>query len=197
MWMKIKKLHENATVPHRAHHNDAGVDLFTIENGVIHAGKDGIIRSGISLAIPDGWVAIVKEKSGRATKNKISVGACVIDSGYRGEILIHVFNNDSEIPLTYQAGEKIVQLVVVQCWTGQPVEVDELEDSERGEGRMGSTGLTEKMGTSMGEVVAKTLRSDSGGEFAHDEQPTGWEDAWLENEAKYLSKRNHETRDDW
>ena len=139
-WMNVKKLHPNAQLPHRAHDTDAGLDLFTIENGCVHVCQDAIVRTGISIAIPDGWVAIVKEKSGRATKDKITIGACVIDSGYRGELLVHVFNNDSKTPFTYSTGEKIAQLVVVPCWTGQPEWVNELEETERGEGRMGSTG---------------------------------------------------------
>lgn len=163
-FMCVKKLHDNAVIPHRAHGTDAGLDVFTIENGCIHPDQDGIIRTGIALSIPQGWTAIVKEKSGRAVNDKLSVGACVIDSSYRGEILIHMFNH-GEIPFTYKIGEKIVQLVVVPCWTGQPVEVDELDDTERGEGKFGSTGLTDKdaheamknMAESAGESVADII----------------------------------------
>lgn len=138
-YLKVKLLHPNATVPHRAHDTDAGLDVFAVENGCVHAGKDHVIRTGISVAMPDGWCAVVKEKSGRATKNKLTVGACVIDSGYRGELLIHLFNN-GDLPFTYGIGEKIAQLLIVPVWTGQPEVVEELEDTERGEGRFGSTG---------------------------------------------------------
>lgn len=140
-WMKVKKIDPNAIVPHRAHDTDAGLDVFCVENVGILEGSDAVIRTGISIAIPDGWVAVVKEKSGRATKNKLTVGACVIDSGYRGELLIHLFNN-GDVPVTLLIGEKIAQLVVVPCWTGQPEEVDELDETERGEGRFGSTGIS-------------------------------------------------------
>ena len=138
--LKIKKLVDNAVIPIRAHNTDAGLDLYTIENGVIHYGSDAIIKTGVAVAIPNGYVGIVKEKSGRAVKNKLTVGACVIDSGYRGELLIHLFNN-SNLPLTYGMGEAIAQLVIVPCWMGQPEEVDDLDETERGDGKFGSTGL--------------------------------------------------------
>lgn len=155
--MKVKFLHPNAIVPTRAHDTDAGLDVFTIENGVINAGKDGIVKTGIAISIPHGWSAIVKEKSGRSTNNKLTVGACVIDSGYRGEILIHLFNN-GDIPFTYKAGEKIAQLVVVPVWTGYPEVVDELDETPRGEGRFGSTGLISKELDGMSSLVGKAMK---------------------------------------
>jgi len=139
-FMKVKLLHENAIIPHRAHDTDAGLDIFNIENIAVMANSDNVIRTGISISIPNGWVAIVKEKSGRATKDKLTVGACVIDSDYRGELLIHLFNN-SDIPVTFNIGEKIAQLVIVPCWCGQPEVVEELDDTDRGENRFGSTGI--------------------------------------------------------
>ena len=166
MWMKVKKLMESATIPQRAHDTDAGLDMFTCENGCIHANKDAIVKTGISIAIPDGWVAVVKEKSGRATKNKLTIGACVIDSGYRGEILIHIFNNNSELPFTYGIGEKIAQLVVVPCWTGQPEEVEMLDETERGEGRFGST--DDKLPIPpVGKYSAKDLETVEGGIYRY------------------------------
>ena len=142
-WMKVKKLHPEAKIPTRSHDGDAGLDVYNVENIAVMDNSDYVIRTGISIAIPDNWVAIVKEKSGRATKNKLTVGACVIDSGYRGEILIHLFNN-SDLPVTFNIGEKIAQLVVVPCWTGQPEEVEELDDTSRGDGKFGSTGIIDK-----------------------------------------------------
>lgn len=182
-FVRFKKLVPNAVIPHRAHHNDAGLDVCAIENGCIHAGKDGIIKTGLSIAVPDGWVAIVKEKSGLATTRKISVGACVIDSGYRGEILIHLFNNDATLPFTYGMGLKVAQLVVVPCWIGQPVEVEELEETERGEGRFGSTG---------DKISPMSLKRSV------DDCPdwVNFEDSWLDNEEAHI-KRKPETRDDW
>lgn len=144
-WMKVKRLSTGSVIPTRSHDTDAGLDVYTCENGVIHAGKDGIVKTGIAMAIPDGWVAVVKEKSGRATNNKLTIGACVIDSGYRGELLIHIFNNDDKMPFTYLAGEKIAQLVIVPCWTGQPEEVSDLDETSRGVGGFGSTGIKQEV----------------------------------------------------
>lgn len=180
MWMKIKKLHDNAVIPHRAHDTDAGLDVCAIENGVVHAGKDAVIRTGFSMALPDGWVAVVKEKSGRATKNKITVGACVIDSSYRGEVLIHLFNNDTMMPFTYGIGEKLTQLVIVPCWTGQPVEVEDLDETERGEGRMGSTGNFAE-GTSTPAEINKIM-----GDTTQSLEPKEFIDGWNEKEKDYL-----------
>lgn len=179
MWMKVKKIHPNAIVPQRAHDGDAGVDVFAIENGAIHPGKDLVVRTGIIIAIPDQWVAVVKEKSGRATKNKITVGACVIDSGYRGELLIHLFNNDPALPFTFGIGDKLAQLVVTPCWTGQPEEVEVLDETERGDGRMGSTGETFEDGQK--EFLKRQWESLEG-------KQTG---------ATPLKPNKPETRDDW
>ncbi len=173
-WMKVKKIHDNAIIPQRGHTTDAGLDVFAIENGCVNPGKDGLVRTGISMAIPDGWVAIVKEKSGRATKNKITIGACVIDSDYRGELLIHLFNNDPDLPFTYGIGEKIAQLVIFPCWCGVPEEVDELNDTERGDGRMGSTGDTFE------QAMWKSLHGSKTGEIPLNKTPP-----------------KLETRDDW
>ena len=150
MWMKVKKLMENAKTPTRAHDTDAGLDVYCVENEVIREHSDKILKTGISIAIPDGWVAVVKEKSGIATKNKVTVGACVIDSGYRGELLIHLFNN-GDIPATFIMGNKIAQLLIVPCWTGQPEEVENLDDTPRGDGGFGSTDSID--GKRSGDIV--------------------------------------------
>lgn len=142
MWMKVRFLHENAICPTRSHRTDAGVDVYCIENEVVMPHTDKIIKTGISMAIPDGWVAIVKERSGNATKKKVTVGACVIDSGYRGELLIHLFNN-GDVPATFIMGDKIAQLVIVPCWNGEPEVVEELDDTPRGDGGFGSTDVCE------------------------------------------------------
>lgn len=155
MWMKVKRLHDNAKIPTRAHDTDAGLDVYCVENEVIREHGDKLIKTGISIAIPDGWVAVVKEKSGIATKNKVTVGACVIDSGYRGELMIHLFNN-GDIPATFVMGNKIAQLVVVPCWTGQPEEVEDLDNTPRGDGGFGSTDLDIR-GVKPGELIGGIL----------------------------------------
>lgn len=142
--MKVKRLSDDAIIPTRAHDTDAGLDVYTTERANIWPGKDHVFKLGWSCKIPDGWALVVKEKSGRAVKDKISIGACVIDSGYRGEVMIHIFNNSGS-KLTIKKGESIAQVLLVPVWCGQPEEVNELDETERGEGRMGSTGLEAKV----------------------------------------------------
>jgi len=138
--MLVKRLHPNAMLPQRAHDTDAGLDVFALDGAMIKSHSDELLRTGFAMSLPKGWCAIVKEKSGRATKQKLTIGACVIDCDYRGEVLIHLFNNGDK-HVVIGAGEKITQLLIVPVWSGNPFEVDELDETERGEGRMGSTGL--------------------------------------------------------
>ena len=165
--MKIKKLTEDAIIPERAHPTDAGVDVFAIEDAEIIAGEDYLFKLGWSCAIPEGWALIVKEKSGRAVKDKLDVGACLIDSSYRGEVHVHLFNNAPqdyniiEVDSTNKAllpsfqkkssvkikkGEKIAQMIMVPIWTGQPEEVEDLDETDRGTGGFGSSGLNSQFG---------------------------------------------------
>jgi len=150
-WMEIKKLKDDVITPDRAHSDDAGMDVYSMEDATIKAGEDYVFPLGWACAIPEGWALIMKEKSGRAVKDKLDVGACVIDSGYRGEVHCHLFNNH---PLMFMGGsmstfgdvhikkgEKIAQVILVPIWTGTPDIVDELNETERGDGRMGSSGL--------------------------------------------------------
>ena len=152
MWMKVKKVHPDAIIPERAHDTDAGMDIFAIEDAIIHPQEDHLFALGWACAIPKGYALIVKEKSGRAVKDKLDVGACVIDSSYRGEVHCHLFNNHpvTNIDLGYgnvhiKKGEKIAQLVMVQVWDGKPEEVEELDETKRGEGAFGSSGLVKKV----------------------------------------------------
>lgn len=138
--VKVMKLRDDAIIPTRAHKSDAGLDLYSVETMMIQPGKDVLVPTGIVIDFPHGWVAVVKEKSGRAVKNKLTIGACVIDSGYRGELLAHLFNH-SDKTLLINKGEKIAQLILVPCWTGTVEIVSNMDSSERGENGFGSTGL--------------------------------------------------------
>ena len=159
--IKIKKLHNDAIIPKRAHHDDAGLDICCVENVVIYPNTDKLIRTGISMAIPEGYVGIVKERSGNAISKKITIGACVIDSGYRGELMIHLFNNSQFIPATFVIGDKIAQLVVVPCFMGNTLEVDELDETPRGSNGFGSTGL---QSGELNYILGNKNKGDSGNE---------------------------------
>ena len=132
--------------PTRAHRTDAGIDFFVPDNFgkvVLKPGEDVLIDAGIKVVIPEGYALIFKEKSGVATKKKLTAGASVVDSDYRGVVHFHLFNNGIE-DQTISAGEKIIQGIIVPVSLCDTIEIDESEYSKletaRGEGGFGSTG---------------------------------------------------------
>jgi dUTP pyrophosphatase len=133
--------------PVRGHETDAGIDFFVPENFgavTLEPGQDILIDAGIRVVVPKGYALIFKEKSGVATKRKLTIGACVVDSDYRGNVHLHLFNNGTEIQ-SIEAGDKITQGLVVPVSLCQTEEVSneeysKYEDTERGEGGFGSTG---------------------------------------------------------
>lgn len=139
MKINIKKLHPDAIVPRFAHHNDAGFDLFAIEDTTINPGQRLSVKTGIALAIPDGYVGLVWDKSSISHKQGIKTIGGVIDSGYRGEILIGMINL-SDAPYTFEKGHKVAQMIIQERQYVDLVEVEELEDGVRGAGGFGSTG---------------------------------------------------------
>ena len=138
--LEFKKLHPDAVVPQRAHDSDAGMDVYSVEDIRIPARGDMMTGLGLACKFPKGHALLVYNKSGRATKLKLDKGAEVIDAGYRGEIHVHLFNH-SDVNVVIRKGEKIAQLILVPIWAGQPGEVDELDDTERGDGGFGSSGV--------------------------------------------------------
>lgn len=136
----------NVKSPIRGHATDAGIDFFVPEdygNIVLAPGEDILIDSGIKVIVPKDYALIFKEKSGVAVKKKLTLGASVIDSDYRGVVHFHLFNNGNENQVI-TAGEKIVQGIVFPISLCNPVEMTEenynLNCTERGEGGFGSTG---------------------------------------------------------
>lgn len=132
--------------PTRAHRTDAGIDFFVPDNFgevVLKPGEDVLIDAGIKVVVPEGYALIFKEKSGVAAKRKLTAGASVVDSDYRGVVHFHLFNNGLE-DQTISAGEKIIQGIIVPVSLCDTVEIDESEYSKletaRGEGGFGSTG---------------------------------------------------------
>lgn len=132
--------------PVRGHATDAGIDFFVpndFKETWINPGEDVLIPSGIKVIVPEGYALIFKEKSGIAVKRKLTVGACVVDSDYRGEVHLHMFNNGTKEQFI-SAGDKIVQGVVVPVALLTPHEISNEEyekfETERGEGGFGSTG---------------------------------------------------------
>ena len=141
--VKIKKLSPNAIIPPYGTEFAAGADLYacTDESITINPGETQFIHTGLAMEIPTGLVGLIYARSGMACKKGVApakkVG--VIDSDYRGEIIVALYNHASE-PLTINHGERIAQMVYAPYYTATFVEAEELEDSVRGEGGFGSTG---------------------------------------------------------
>jgi len=138
--IKVKKLDSNAVLPQYAHPGDAGMDFYANEEIVVKGGERSLVHTGISVAIPEGYVGLFWEKSGLAMNHGIRTMAGVIDAGYRGEIKILLRNTSSD-DFKVEKGMKIAQLLIQPVESKRVVEVEELDETARGEGGFGSTGL--------------------------------------------------------
>lgn len=139
--MKIKLLDQNAVVPTFANPGDAGADLYSLESVTIEARSQKLVRTGIALEIPLGYMGLIRPRSGLATKLGIGMNSSgVVDAGYRGEISVTLINH-SDKPHNISPGQRIAQIVFVPVISGFDFQVvDELSDTQRGEGGYGSTG---------------------------------------------------------
>lgn len=141
--VNIKKLNDKAIIPTYGSEFSAGADLYACEGGdiTIAPGETRLIHTGISMAIPCGYVGLIYARSGLASKRGLApankVG--VIDSDYRGEIMVALYNHSGEAQ-TVCDGERIAQMVFTAYMGADFCEVDELDSTQRGEGGFGSTG---------------------------------------------------------
>lgn len=141
MQLRVQRVHPDAVVPGYAHPGDAGLDLSSVEATRLPAGGRAAVRTGLAIAVPDGWVGLVHPRSGLARRHGITVANApgTIDAGYRGEVLVLLANlGDEDVELA--AGERIAQLVLQEVGRAEVVEVDALDATARGEGGFGSTG---------------------------------------------------------
>ena len=136
----IKKLHPNAIIRSYAHIHDAGMDLYASESMVIKAGERVLVPTGIAMAIPEGYVGLIWDKSGMAAKFGLKTMAGVIDAGYRGEVKIVMYNLSS-LDYAVEKGMKVAQMLIQPVVQMPLMEVVELDATVRGEGGFGSTGL--------------------------------------------------------
>ena len=124
----------------RANKTDAGSDICSSVDFTIPARGDFLVNTDLYIAIPDGYVAIVKSRSGLSVKKKIEVGAGVIDSGYTGEILVHLYNHSDE-DVSFNKGDRIAQLLVMKIEMDEFVEREIVRHTERGNKGIGSSGV--------------------------------------------------------
>lgn len=134
----LVKLDSNAYMPERAYPTDAGLDLRTPCDFTIDERGFYTVDTGVHVAIPEGYVGFIKSKSGLNVKKDIT-GEGVIDAGYTGSIRVKLYNHGYESH-TFKAGDKISQLVILPIVTPEPIEVDELKETDRGDNGFGSTG---------------------------------------------------------
>ena len=148
MQFKVYKMRSNAKLPTRAHDGDAGMDLYycapegRINNIPIHAGETVLFSTGIKAEVPRGYMLEIKNKSSIAAKKQLLVGACVVDSGYDGEIFVNLHNTGKQTHW-FKDGDKVAQGVLIPVDLCEVVEVSEDKlniDSTRGNGALGSTG---------------------------------------------------------
>ncbi len=139
MDLKIKKIDSSAKLPQRAHSYDAGIDIFSLERTVVSPGKRVAIRTGISLEIPEGYVGLVWDKSGIAITEGLKTLGGVIDSAYRGELLIGMVNLGST-EYVFEKGHKVAQLLIQKIELMDITEVESLSGTTRGAKGFGSSG---------------------------------------------------------
>lgn len=139
MQLKVKRLHPDAVLPSYAYADDAGFDFFSVDDVEIAPNERLQVKTGIAMQIPHGHVGLIWDKSGLSHKHGLKTLGGVIDSGYRGEIMVGVVNLSDE---TYkiEKGHKIAQMIIQKKETCAIEEVENLDEADRGEGAFGSSG---------------------------------------------------------
>ena len=142
MNIKIKKLDDRATIPTVGSPDSAGMDLYCLDKFMLSRGYGRVVPTGIAVEIPQGYVGIVRSRSGLRFKYNIEAFHGTIDADYRGElkVMLNLISDDNEV-VKFDAGSRIAQLVVTPILPPEIVVVDELSDTVRGEGGFGHTGV--------------------------------------------------------
>jgi dUTP pyrophosphatase len=126
-------------IPSYSHPGDAGADLKSSDSTIVPARGKALVPTGLSIALPEGYVALIWPRSGLAVKNSIDCGAGVVDATYRGEIKVLLFNHSDE-SFIIEPGDRIAQLLVQKIENINFLHVDSLDKTERNEEGFGSTG---------------------------------------------------------
>lgn len=142
MKLKVKRINDNAIMPKYIHPTDSGMDIFSVEDKIINPSETVLIKTGLKIELPPNTEAQIRPKSGIALKNSVTVlnTPGTVDEGYTGEICIILINHGKE-PYRVKNGEKIAQMVIMPVIRVELEEVYEIQDTSRGEGGFGSTGL--------------------------------------------------------
>ena len=140
--VQVRRLDPDVPLPEYAHPGDAGADLSTTVDVHLGPGERALVPTGIGIALPEGFVALVHPRSGLAARCGVSIvnSPGTVDAGYRGEVKVMLINHDPREAVALRRGDRIAQLVIQQVERARFVEVDELPDSARGAGGHGSTG---------------------------------------------------------
>lgn len=141
--LPIRRLDPDLPLPAYAHEGDAGLDLYAAAEVTLAPLERALVPTGIAVGIPEGYAGFVQPRSGLALERGLSLVNTpgLIDSHYRGEVKVIAINLDPTEPLTLERGSRIAQLVVQPVARADAVEVAELDDTARGEGGFGSTGV--------------------------------------------------------
>ena len=139
--VKIRKLSSDAIIPTRADADSAGYDLYANEDMYIESGKTMKISTGIAMAIPKGYFGGIYARSGLSTKEGLRPSNCVgvIDSSYRGEIIVALYNDSASLRFV-EKGQRIAQIIFAPYLSCELEEVEILDPTERGEGGFGHSG---------------------------------------------------------
>ena len=140
--VRVRRVHDDAVLPSYAHPGDAGADLVTTVDVHLEPGERVLVPTGVAIALPEGYVALVHPRSGLAARFGVSIvnAPGTVDAGYRGEIKVLLVNLDPREPVCLGRGDRVAQLVVQRVEQARFVEVDRLPGSVRGDGGYGSTG---------------------------------------------------------
>ena len=142
MTVRFKKVHPDATLPAYAHPGDAGMDVRSVESLEIAPGARALVHTGLVMALPPGWEAQVRPRSGLALKHGVTVlnTPGTIDAGYRGEVGV-ILANLGDALFSVAKGDRIAQIVIAPVTTAEIAEVEAVDDTDRGAGGFGSTGV--------------------------------------------------------
>ena len=140
----ITRIDPSVPLPTYAKGGDAGADIVTRVDVTLQPGERALVPTGIAIALPDGYVALVHPRSGLAIKHGVTMvnAPGTVDAGYRGELQCIMINHDQKEAITFHKGDRIAQLVIQKVERAEFVEVKDLPGSGRGTGGFGSTGRT-------------------------------------------------------